>query len=260
MKSIIKNLLLLTFLALLPFQGNAAIYKGTINIEVGENYSVDVGFSYSTVSGYWTKSNSTFGFRSQGQTSCTIYGINEGTGTLRWKGVVNADDFEYYWTVVVEEPDNEIHDWDYFVTDDNFLYQVTDWTKKTCRIGWNSVENPESGTYRYGDQANREGKIVIPSKVSGQTNSGKKVNGFTVTEVAPYAFSKRKLSEIVLPNTITTIGDNAFRGCSNLTSIAIPNSVICIGDDAFRDCNGLTSVTIPNSVTSIGEFAFYGCI
>ena len=102
--SAIKNLLLLIFLALLPFQGNAAIYKGTITIEVGENYSVDVGFSYSTVSGYWTKSNSTFGFRSQGQRSCTIYGINEGTGNLRWKGVVNADDFEYYWTVEVKAP------------------------------------------------------------------------------------------------------------------------------------------------------------
>ena len=62
-----------------------------------------------------------------------------------------------------------------------------------------------------------------------------------------------------IPNSVTSIGYRAFRGCSGLTSVTIPNSVSSIGDFAFSGCSGLTSVTIPNSVTSIGNYAFYNC-
>ena len=62
-----------------------------------------------------------------------------------------------------------------------------------------------------------------------------------------------------IPNSVTSIGDGAFYGCSGLTSIFIPNSVTSIGIKAFRDCSGLISVTIPNSVTSIGERVFDYC-
>ncbi len=59
----------------------------------------------------------------------------------------------------------------------------------------------------------------------------------------------------IIPNSVTSIGDWAFGGCTRLTSINIPNSVTTIGEAAFTEC-GLTSVTIPNSVTSIGNGAF----
>ena len=62
-----------------------------------------------------------------------------------------------------------------------------------------------------------------------------------------------------IPNSVTSIGEAAFSGCSGLTSITIPNSVTSIGGWAFYECSGLTSVTIPNSVTSIGDGPFYGC-
>ena len=81
-----------------------------------------------------------------------------------------------------------------------------------------------------------------------------------------YAIIKTETNELlygckntVIPNSVTSIGDWPFYGCSGLTSITIPNSVTSIGDWAFIDCTSLTSITIPNSVTSIGDQAFAGC-
>ena len=68
----------------------------------------------------------------------------------------------------------------------------------------------------------------------------------------------KEITDLVIPNSVTSIGDYAFSGCYKLTSITIPNSVTSIGIEAFYGCKSLTSVTIPNSVTSIGQRAFDG--
>ncbi len=69
----------------------------------------------------------------------------------------------------------------------------------------------------------------------------------------------QEVKDLVIPNSVTSIGEYAFYDCSGLTSVTIGNSVTSIGSSAFYDCSGLTSVTIGNSVTSIGSSAFYGC-
>ena len=66
-------------------------------------------------------------------------------------------------------------------------------------------------------------------------------------------------TEVVIPDGITIIPNNAFYGFKSLTSVTIPDSVTSIGNSAFYNCTSLTDVTIPDSVTSIGEKAFYGC-
>jgi hypothetical protein len=62
-----------------------------------------------------------------------------------------------------------------------------------------------------------------------------------------------------IPDTVTSIDDYAFHGCTHLISVAIPDSVTSIGSYAFQDCTTLTSVSIGSGVTSIGSYAFFGC-
>ena len=71
--------------------------------------------------------------------------------------------------------------------------------------------------------------------------------------------AEKKCWVITFDGDVTTIGENAFHGCSILASVTIPNSVTSIGVQAFGYCDSLTSITIPDSVTTIGFRAFYSC-
>lgn len=67
------------------------------------------------------------------------------------------------------------------------------------------------------------------------------------------------LEEVVLPDSLSSIGYGAFDACDSLMSVTIGDGVTIIGKAAFSYCISLESITIPDSVTSIGEGAFAGC-
>ena len=86
--------------------------------------------------------------------------------------------------------------------------------------------------------------------------------GDNVTYIPEYAFARCSgfAGSLVIPNSVTTIGDFAFDGCGFTGSLVIPNSVTSIGRFAFASCTGFTgNLVIPNSVTTISDAAFYGC-
>lgn len=82
----------------------------------------------------------------------------------------------------------------------------------------------------------------------------------SITSIGFYAFAGcAGITEFIIQNSVTSLGDCAFYACSNLISVTIPDSVISIGGYVFAACASLTTVTIPNSVTSIGDYAFHNC-
>ncbi len=82
----------------------------------------------------------------------------------------------------------------------------------------------------------------------------------SITSIGDFAFlGCASLSSVTFPDSVTSIGNGAFNGCACLSSVTFPDSVTSIGNFAFSNCEGLFSVTLPDSVTSIGSWAFDGC-
>ena len=86
------------------------------------------------------------------------------------------------------------------------------------------------------------------------------LGGHAVTAIGHACFRVNNphtyMTSVTISEGITTIGTNAFEGCSNLASVNLPNSLVSINAYAFYNCSALTSITIPSSVTSIGMFPF----
>ena len=138
--------------------------------------------------------------------------------------------------------------------DDDAFYGCSDLDKVIvkdiaawCKISfYDESSNPLSyAKHLYSNENTEITDLVIPS---------------SVTNIGNYSFwGFNGLTTITIPNSVTSIGYRAFRNCHGLSSVTIPNSVTTIGEEAFCGCIGLTSINIPAGVTSIGGYAFYGC-
>jgi len=100
--------------------------------------------------------------------------------------------------------------------------------------------NPSLSSYNFRDYLKT---VIVPDGVTS-------IGGFS---------GCYSLTEITLPNSVTSISDNAFNNCTSLSEIILPNSVTSIGDNAFNNCTSLSEIILPNSVTSIGDNAFSFC-
>ncbi len=83
-------------------------------------------------------------------------------------------------------------------------------------------------------------------------------SGFAIVDGVLYGY-RGSATNIIIPETVTSIARYAFWGNTDIISVSIPAGVTSIGDYAFRDCSSLKSIEIPAGVTSIGNWAFSGC-
>ena len=107
--------------------------------------------------------------------------------------------------------------------------------------------NPTTGTIT--KYAESDTVVVIPSKI----------NGVTVETIGHGAFERSAVTSVTIPDSVTSISDEAFINCPKLTNISIPNSVTSIGFSAFEHCTSLKSITLPSSLRNISMFLFHNC-
>lgn len=100
--------------------------------------------------------------------------------------------------------------------------------------------------YKYNGAA---ADVTIPSRYKGKP----------VTTIGHAAFFNSAVTSVTIPDSVTSISDNAFGFCSQLTNISIPNSVTYIGFSAFAHCTSLKSITLPSSLSFISGSLFSGC-
>lgn len=100
--------------------------------------------------------------------------------------------------------------------------------------------------YKYNGAA---ADVTIPSRYKGKP----------VTTIGHAAFFNSAVTSVTIPDSVTSISDDAFGFCSQLTNISIPNSVTYIGFSAFNSCTSLKSITLPSSLSTIQSYAFCNC-
>lgn len=105
-----------------------------------------------------------------------------------------------------------------------------------------------NGTYYLIEYSGDEKRLSLPKNIEGNSYS-----------IEPYVFAESSLEAVLIPGTVTAIGDYAFYGCEYLEHAVIKEGVQKIGDYAFAECTILKTADIPNSVTSIGTCAFDNC-
>ncbi len=156
----------------------------------------------------------------------------------------------------------------------NAVQTIDSYAFQYCHSFTGALTIPESVTYiNYDAFMNCEGFTSLNyNSVNCSVNSSGWIsnNSSLVTlnigenvQVIPSNFLKNHtcfIGELIIPESVTSIGNDAFTGCTGFNSLAMGNSVTSIGNYAFNGCSGFTgSLNLGNSITSIGENAFNGC-
>ena len=152
------------------------------------------------------------------------------------------------------------------ITIPNSVTTIREYAFYGC-TGLTSITIPDGVTTIGDDAFYNVANVVYSGTAIGAPWGARSMNGYVdgdlvysdATKTTLLACYNTATGMITIPNSVMTISEYAFYGCTGLTSITIPNSVTTIGEYAFYGCSGLTSITIPDGVTSIGEFAFGGC-
>ncbi|MDB4404206.1 leucine-rich repeat domain-containing protein, partial [Akkermansiaceae bacterium] len=146
------------------------------------------------------------------------------------------------------------------ITIGNGVTSIGDWAFDGC-TSLKSITIPDNVT-SIGASAFNACTSLTTIEVGGGNVNYTDVNGvlFNKEKTVLLTYPAGKTGDnYTIPNSVTSIGNVAFRYCSSLTSITIPDGVTSIGRRAFYECSSLTSITIPDAVTSIGDWAFYLC-
>ena len=142
------------------------------------------------------------------------------------------------------------------VTIPNSVISIETGAFRSCRV-LSSIDIPNSVNY-IGEQVfNNCINLISINVETGNIIYDSRNNCNAIIETATNTLIVG-CQNTTIPNSVTSIGSSAFRGCTELTNIDIPNSVTSIGYLAFSNCSNLINIIIPNSVTSIGNNAFDG--
>lgn len=126
---------------------------------------------------------------------------------------------------------------------------------KYGNVSYKITKNPDGTISVSISDLNGVTDVVIPNEIY--------LNGkaYPITSIGDSAFKNNKtIRTVTIPGNVTTIGNSAFEGCSNLTKVSLaPKGLVTIGNKAFKNCVNLTSFTCPSTLQSIGVSAFENC-
>lgn len=136
-----------------------------------------------------------------------------------------------------------------------------DWSKLTIQSGNPAVEDAVNAQL-FDFAFTPDNTAVIVKKYNGtaaDVTIPSHYKSKPVTMIDHAAFHDSAVTSVTIPDSVTSIPDDAFAFCSQLTNISIPNSVTFIGFSAFNSCTSLKSITLPSSLSTIQSSAFYNC-
>ena len=164
--------------------------------------------------------------------------------------IIAINSKKYYVLNSESRCESEMTDLDDHGSDWDYRYFITFFLKQLLQVTPFTILSLDNSSCTIVEYTGAEEVVKIPLKIDGKT----------VVKIASKAFHDRNdIKEVVFPNMMSEIDEEAFIRCRNLASVFLPDSLTEIGKHAFLGCSALNNVIIPKSVTKIGSGAFNGC-